>query len=1261
MVGTADSWLMPIVEAILGPAPRGEPDDLRRVSKSWMDSAERWQEFAKRCEKLAQVSVAAGARGAVARAMADQAHGQAACQREVGAYCQSLGLVCRETAAGIELALLTWRAIGVVTAAQLTADVYLSFAGGTGLVAATAHRTAARSAWRVAWHKIVQLIATFGVRENAKRATMVLASTAIGGGLGAAAPLGIQLWQLHKGHRDGIDWEPVVVSGISGAIGALAGAGTALGLSRPVSKLVAPARLGDTRVGRFMATASGAVLLGTASGATGGVLGALAAAAATTVYRDGPAALLNGRMTAAPEELRTGFLTGLLGGALGSTPHAFQPRHTTAMAGLRPLALPALISGAPPTRPTPGRDITTELGEREHAGQFDRDATFAEIIRRQGFSGLAKTIDAAAFEETSAVVGREGMLVAGHAGAESGIVPGTVLSTTDRDAVRAGPRSATSMLRVTFHPDARVITSDQLLGRQNRDFESLAAALHRLGEQPNNANTAKLRAQLHARAAIVADPLLYAAAKGFDAYLDSPPTPSGPEAKIVVINPSAMLVHEVPIAPDRLDNTNLDAAAQPGSALGGLADAEFASDVADSRQQGPGGFAPIDPKDQRTLEDCLRLPDGTYAIGANPMTHPYGQLVNAGGIEQPGRARNCVDCALSGLSTYQGVPRVAAPRYFELGPDGTPLFEQGGEVGGVDRVNAWLGHRGRWVHPFSLADQYLGPEARQLLVSYRYDRIHDAVARSGPGAAAILDVSFAKYRDGSLVYTDDGRIQWSGLRHFFVVVYPHDSKGPIWWDPQNGRTWDHPPPPYVKQTGEISYVLVPRRLPEGEFHGLASPHHPRPSDPARPTSAGRLGTGAPDPIPARLGGRDDDSVTDTRRSDRAAEPHHRPDRSGDRTPQHPAVDGHGAVQRGEGPGPDPGPADPRAAELTTPSAFSERLREAMASGTASVELLQVSNDPNAAYQVDKIIYNDDFVVVRKKVRDPQHADAEILTWFVAGAIGARVPAIHLAEPTLVYVEYIPGLSGADLVRNLVDVDARKGDEIHLKKVLLAALHDMRDGRLIGFLDYLARHVDRHEGNVMIDAIKALSGIDNSGTHSAGGSSSTFAEHLWNRITMFGLEWIDPAAPIDMAQIRRNLDGLRAEFDSRGRGAWHEDMIARLDNIENEAIDVGRSRLGWEAERSAALESVRQLLTGAPDIEFGWDALVQHPELIARLPGPADRRNALSAAIEAYRDVDARIRNAETDAAIWMRQLALDQMPGFRRALRELNLDPFVVP
>ncbi|WP_218001240.1 toxin glutamine deamidase domain-containing protein, partial [Nocardia thailandica] len=66
---------------------------------------------------------------------------------------------------------------------------------------------------------------------------------------------------------------------------------------------------------------------------------------------------------------------------------------------------------------------------------------------------------------------------------------------------------------------------------------------------------------------------------------------------------------------------------------------------------------------------------------------------------------NCLDCSLSALSSFFGVPAVSAPRTLDQLPDGT-IDRRSGEIGGTQRAEAWLGEGLRDIPGLSVSDQF---------------------------------------------------------------------------------------------------------------------------------------------------------------------------------------------------------------------------------------------------------------------------------------------------------------------------------------------------------------------------------------------------------------------------------------------------------------------------------------------------------------------------------------------------------------------------
>ncbi|MGQ4619757.1 toxin glutamine deamidase domain-containing protein [Nocardia sp. R7R-8] len=204
-------------------------------------------------------------------------------------------------------------------------------------------------------------------------------------------------------------------------------------------------------------------------------------------------------------------------------------------------------------------------------------------------------------------------------------------------------------------------------------------------------------------------------------------------------------------------------------------------DLPQTRVVGNGRLNHLEnPAFQAAVEDALR--DGNrFLVGADPRTNPYGQLINDGGPENPGRSNNCVEQALAAISSFHGDPQVGVPRWADVLADGT-LDRTGGEEGGLERATEWLG--GEWQNF----------DHQGKTIQEQFDALHQWIAHLGPGSSALI-VNEWHARDvntGELRYHPDGSPVVDGS-HATVIVYPYDASGPVWWDPQQRLLSDTPP------------------------------------------------------------------------------------------------------------------------------------------------------------------------------------------------------------------------------------------------------------------------------------------------------------------------------------------------------------------------------------------------------------------------------------------------------------------------------------
>ncbi|MBI3224605.1 MAG: hypothetical protein HYZ39_06070 [Mycolicibacterium cosmeticum] len=227
---------------------------------------------------------------------------------------------------------------------------------------------------------------------------------------------------------------------------------------------------------------------------------------------------------------------------------------------------------------------------------------------------------------------------------------------------------------------------------------------------------------------------------------------------------------------------------------------------ADDRIYGPNQLDRVeDPVYQSAVEDALRNPAGEYARHADPRTNDYGNLINDGGPEVRGRSNNCLDCSLSALSSFRGDPTVSAPRFPDRLPDGG-IDRESGERNGLNRAQNWLG-RGLLEFPGQkLPDQF--------------DLLHQYIDHLGPGSAALVVNGWHArdlLTDKFLFDADDKPITRGS--HATVIVHPEGGGGPVWWDPQQGLTSDHPPSWMVDKSTYLNFTPIEPH--QGVHHGGA--------------------------------------------------------------------------------------------------------------------------------------------------------------------------------------------------------------------------------------------------------------------------------------------------------------------------------------------------------------------------------------------------------------------------------------------------------
>lgn len=211
---------------------------------------------------------------------------------------------------------------------------------------------------------------------------------------------------------------------------------------------------------------------------------------------------------------------------------------------------------------------------------------------------------------------------------------------------------------------------------------------------------------------------------------------------------------------------------------------------------------------------------------------------------------------------------------------------------------------------------------------------------------------------------------------------------------------------------------------------------------------------------------------------------------------------------------------------------------------ADVRLLTFNNGQQA---VEKIYGRR----VRGSAREiKRQLDAEELGALVVQAVGVRAPDVARAQDgNRLLIEYVNGETGAEIVPWGASTPT--------------SIVDSDDGRLIGLADLLMAHGDRHVGNWIRDRGRLVA-IDHGEAFQfddrflPGSSSLGFGEYLselqGSRIVV-GTN-ID-LHPDDVALVRARLVALRAEFEQRGRLAWHRAMMRLLGKVERGARGTRR--------------------------------------------------------------------------------------------------------
>lgn len=176
-------------------------------------------------------------------------------------------------------------------------------------------------------------------------------------------------------------------------------------------------------------------------------------------------------------------------------------------------------------------------------------------------------------------------------------------------------------------------------------------------------------------------------------------------------------------------------------------------------------------------------------------------------------------------------------------------------------------------------------------------------------------------------------------------------------------------------------------------------------------------------------------------------------------------------------------------------------------------------------------------------------DAEELSALTAAAIGVRAPAVSRTSEDEIYMELMPGQIG----------ELRWPHRNTPPKGVVVGEQGVR----MGLLDTLIANTDRHGGNYLVDEDENLYAIDHgmafSRTHRIGESGQVEREStdrvpttgdfaLQNFVSPSGNYYDNPLTMSDVDHVRSQINGLRGEFESRGRADWWQSMSERLDRL-----------------------------------------------------------------------------------------------------------------
>jgi hypothetical protein len=191
---------------------------------------------------------------------------------------------------------------------------------------------------------------------------------------------------------------------------------------------------------------------------------------------------------------------------------------------------------------------------------------------------------------------------------------------------------------------------------------------------------------------------------------------------------------------------------------------------------------------------------------------------------------------------------------------------------------------------------------------------------------------------------------------------------------------------------------------------------------------------------------------------------------------------------------------------------------------------------------DLVTYSDGTRLVHKTYQgvDAEHArDAEVLGSLLAQASGVRSPGTAIGRDGSVWMEFVDGQRGTDIL----------GDTLQVPRGIL----DSPDGRRLGIADTLMGTGDRsNPGNWLRTPDGRLVALDHGAAFLGSGdlvSTGPFGRRFRDSPS-YASGRLKPGSITrdEYADIRPRLDALRPEFERLGRGDWWDTASERLDTL-----------------------------------------------------------------------------------------------------------------